>query len=172
MNQAFSIPELVTVIVIIGILATLGVQQYRSFVANGRQAEAKLNLKAIADLQETYKYEKEKYNGLAKTDGVGAFDPNDQCGTSNPGKEMKNELGFRPSNCAKLRYGYWWTTGTSAQFYADSRAYADSTDKDDKLIYPGCNKIDKWIMKIKIKEMGQGDTDANRRANNVIEQCE
>ena len=165
MNQAFSIPELVTIIVIIGILATLGVQQYRSFVANGRQAEAKLNLKAIADLQETYKYEKEKYDGLTKTKGVGAF-ATDQC-AGNAGEKMKNKLGFRPSNCSKLRYGYWWTTGTLSQSYADARAYAESTERDDKLIYPGCKKKDKWTLETKIKEISQPGAN-----DDVIKECE
>ena len=171
MNQAFSLPELVAVIVIIGILATLGVHQYRSFIANGRQAEAKLNLKAIADLQESYKYAKEKCNELAEANGVGAFS-SDQCSGSTPGEKMKNELGFRPTNCKKLRYGYWWTKGTASQHYADARAYAESTTRDDKLIYPGCKKEDKWILKTKIKEMVQGDNDTERRANSAIQQCE
>ena len=166
MNQAFSLPELVTVIVVIGILATMGLNQYRSFVAKGKQSEAKLNLRAIADLQETYKYEKEKYHGLVKSKGVGAF-TSDQCAGSN-GEQMKNELGFRPSNCKKLRYGYWWTPGTSPQFYADSRAYAESTKRDGKLIYAGCKKTDKWTMKTKIKELDQGVNDAD----SVIKKCE
>ena len=166
MNRAFSLPELVAVIVIVGILVTLGVHQYRSFIANGRQAEAKLNLKAIADLQETYKYAKEKYSGLAKTNGVGAF-ASDKCAGTD-GNQMKNELGFRPSNCSKLRYGYWWTVGTISQQYADARAYAESTIRDSKLIYPGCKKKDKWTLKTKIKEMHQGSGDAD----SVIKKCE
>ena len=166
MNKAFSIPELITVIVIIGILVTLGLNQYKSLVAKGRQAEAKLNLKAIADLQETYKYEKEKYDGLAKANGVGAF-TTDQC-SGNAGEQMKNKLGFRPSNCPKLRYGYWWTTGSLAQSYADAKAFAESTERDGKLIYPGCKKKDTWTLKTKIKEMHQGTNDAD----SVIKKCE
>ena len=158
MNQAFSIPELVTIIVIIGILATLGLQQYRSFVANGRQAEAKLNLRAIGDLQDSYKYEKGKYHDLPEAKGVGAF-ASDQCGDTN-GEQMKNELGFRPSSCKKLRYGYWWIAGST------NEAYAKSTKK--KLIYPGCKKIDKWTLTLKTKEIEQKD----KVNDDVIHQCE
>ena len=165
MNQAFSLPELVTVIVIIGILVTLAVNQYSSFIAKGRQAEAKLNLKAIADLQETYKYEKEKYDGLVKSKGVGAFSTA-QC-AGNAGEQMKNKLGFRPNNCSKLRYGYWWTTGTLSQSYADARAYAESTTQATKLIYPGCQEKDKWTLKTKIKEMSQPGAN-----DDVIKECE
>ena len=166
MNQAFSIPELVTIIVIIGILATLGVQQYRSFVANGRQAEAKLNLRAIGDLQESFKYEKGKYNKLDKAKGVGAFTSTDRCGVGTNGQQMKNELGFRPTNCKKLRYGYWWTKGGPAE------AYAESTKRDGKLIYTGCKQTDKWILTTKSKEINQGDTAAKIRLNSAIEKCE
>ena len=160
--KAFSLPELVAVIVIIGILVTLGVNQYRSFIAKGRQAEAKLNLKAIADLQESYKYENEEYSELVQTNGVGAFPSTDKCGGTN-GKHMKNKLGFRPNNCSKLRYGYWWTGQKG-----NAKAYAESTLEDDKLIYPGCEKKDKWTLETKIKEMSQGSGDAD----SVIKKCE
>ena len=159
--KAFSLPELVAVIVIIGILVTLGVNQYRSFIAKGRQAEAKLNLKAIADLQESYKYENEEYSELAKTNGVGAFGSIDRC-AGNSGKQMKNKLGFRPSNCLKLRYGYWWLGQKG-----NAKAYAESTLEDDKRIYPGCEKKDKWTLKTKIKEISQPGAN-----DDVIKECE
>ena len=161
MNQGFSLPELVAVIVIIGVLVTMGLNRYSSFVAKGRQAEAKLNLKAIADLQEAYKYEKEEYHEITKTKGVGAFSA-DQCGTGANSEQMKNELGFRPNNCAKLRYGYWWTKGSSAE------GYAESTKRKGKLVYPGCEKKDKWTLITKTKEMNQGAGDAD----SVIKKCE
>ena len=172
MNQAFSLPELVTVIVIIGILAAMGLNQYRSFVAKSRQAEAKLNLKAIGDLQESFKYEKGKYNKLDKSKGVGAFGSTERCGTGTNGEQMKNMLGFRPTNCKKLRYGYWWTKGGTPSNPA--KAFAESTKRksDGKLIYTGCEQTDKWILKTKIKEINQGDTAADIRLNSAIEKCE
>ena len=165
MNQAFSLPELVTVIVIIGILATMGLNQYRSFVAKGRQAEAQLNLKAIADLQETYKYEKEKYHGLAQTKGVGAFATKNEC-RGGADEHMKNELGFRPSNCSNLRYGYWWPIGTATLLYEDAKGYAESTEREGKYIYPGCKKKDKWTLSTKIGLIEQ------KAGDNVIKKCE
>ena len=161
MNQAFSIPELVTVIVIIGILAAMGLNQYRSFVAKSRQAEAKLNLKAIADLQESFKYEEGKYNKLDKSKGVGAFGSTDRCRTGTNGEQMKNMLGFRPTNCKKLRYGYWWTKGGPAE------AYAESTTKEGRLIYTGCKKTDKWTLTTKTKEIEHKD----KVNDDVIEKC-
>ena len=161
MDRAFSLPELVAVIVIIGILVTLGVHQYRAFVANGRQAEAKLNLKSIGDLQEAYKYQKETYHELSETNGVGAF-ASDKCSGGTDGQQMKNELGFRPSNCAKLRYGYWWTKGTGAE------AFAKSTKREGKYIYPGCKKIDKWTLTNKTGEIEQKD----KTTDDVIKKCE
>ena len=169
MDRAFTLPELVAVIVILGILATLGVNSFRSFIANGRQAEAKLNLKAIGDLQEAYKYAKEEYNELPDNKGVGAFTSN-QC-AGGDGEQMKNELGFRPNNCKNLRYGYWWDKGTKATTTdpaVPAKAYAKSTKREGKLIYPGCEKTDKWTLTIKTKEIEQKD----KTTDDVIKKCE
>ena len=139
----FSVVEMMVVIVIIGLLGTLALSRYYAFIAKGRQAEAKMNLKTIGDLQETYKYEKEKYDLLDSANGVGAFGTSntdakcedDGSVATNRGKEMLNELGFRPKDCENLRYGYHWTR---------SVATAESTKNSKKRVYPDCNETDKW----------------------------
>ena len=157
-KKGFSIVELMVVIVILSGLTMLGLSRYYAFITKGRQAEARLNLKAIADLQETWRYENERYNAEGKSTGVGAFS-SDQCSTSNNGEQMKNELGFRPKDCGELRYGYWWTGGTTGE------AFAESTTRDTKFIFPGCAQTDKWTVGFKKGKIKQGAND------DVIEKC-
>ena len=129
----FSIVEMMVVIVIIGLLGTLALSKYYTFIARARQAEARMNLKNIGDLQESYKYENEEYD--TDTAGVGAFSGGDKCLGNSNGNQMKNELGFRPKDCDNLRYGYTW---------GKVRADAASTNNNSKRVYPDCDKIDKW----------------------------
>ncbi len=53
-NKAFTLLELIVVIVILGVLATLGFTQYGRMVEKSRQAEAKMILGDIRKL--TYAY--------------------------------------------------------------------------------------------------------------------
>ena len=117
----FSLIELMTVIVILGILATLAVPRYNRFIAKSRQTEAKTNLGHIAMLQDAYKLEYEEYSNL---DPIG----DGTCGSPTE----NNKLGFRPSACEKLRYKY----GSNTTFVATGEANDD--------IYPGCGLDDKW----------------------------
>ena len=147
MNNGFTATELIVVIVILGILAILSVSRFNAYLAKGRQAEAKVNLTMIGALQETWKFGRGCYNGDSDTvkcgglsGGVGAFgatNTTNKCGTGTDGKQMKNELGFRPKDCDDLKYGYSWTS---------TKATAKSTTNEDKYIYPGCDKIDTWTL--------------------------
>lgn len=131
--RGFSIPELMVVLVILGIITTLGMSRYNAYVAKGRQAEAKVNLTMIGSLQEVWKFSHSTYNSGPGGGGVGEFGT-DKCSTGTPNSQMKNELGFRPKDCAKLRYGYTWD---ATDAHANSHASGEE-------IYPGCNKVDKW----------------------------
>ena len=130
--RAFSLPELVVTLTLIGILTTLGVSRYNAYVAKARQAEAKVNLSHIASLQGIYRSQHLKYKALGKV-SAGA-------GTCT---NLNNDLGFRPQGCDKLRYGYTSTGGVSA-FKATAESQATAVAK--KQIYPGCEKSDKWTI--------------------------
>ena len=149
----FSIVEMMVVIVIIGLLGTLAISKYYTFIARARQAEARMNLKNIGDLQESYKYEKEKYH--KDVNGVGAFSGGDKCSGNTNGSQMKNELGFRPKDCDNLRYGYTW---------GRTRADAQSTTQATKRIYPDCDKIDKWQI--------ENDTGNIKNNDDIVPLCE
>ncbi len=57
-NKAFTLLELIVVIIIIGILATLGITQYTRIIERGRSAEARSILGTIRRLQVAYRLEK------------------------------------------------------------------------------------------------------------------
>ena len=133
MRQGFTATELVVVLVVLGLLATLSLSRFYAYLAKGRQAEAAVSLSMIGGLQETWRFSHGSYNSAPGGGGVGAFST-DKCGNT-PGQQTKNELGFRPKNCPKLRYGYNWD---------GSSATATSTTRKAKLIYPGCSEVDKW----------------------------
>ena len=133
MRKGFTATELVVVLVVLGLLATLSLSRFYAYLAKGRQAEATVNLSMIGGLQETWRFGHGSYNSGPGGGGVGEFGSTDKCGTT-AGQQMKNELGFRPKDCAKLRYGYDWTTS-----FASATSHASGEN-----IYPGCTQIDQW----------------------------
>ncbi|NLE91325.1 MAG: prepilin-type N-terminal cleavage/methylation domain-containing protein [Elusimicrobia bacterium] len=61
MKKGFTLLELIVVIIILGILATLGFSQYMKMVEKGRSAEARMLLGQIRTAQEAYKLENGSY---------------------------------------------------------------------------------------------------------------
>ena len=61
MKKGFTLLELIVVIIILGILATLGFSQYIKMVEKGRSAEARMILGQVRTAQETYMLEQGSY---------------------------------------------------------------------------------------------------------------
>jgi len=57
MKRGFTLLELIVVIIILGILATLGFTQYTKMIEKGRTAEAKMILGSLRTAEEAYKLE-------------------------------------------------------------------------------------------------------------------
>jgi len=79
MKKGFTLLELIVVIIIIGILATLGFTQYAKVVEKGRTAEAKAILGPMRTAQESYKLE---YGAYTATIGNLAIDVPTACATT------------------------------------------------------------------------------------------
>ena len=135
-----SLVELMVAVGIVGVLATIAVPRYKSFMTQARRGEAKSNLSHLASLQEMYRVEHSKYydgsamtgvNGVGYKDGSGnigrCIDP---AGSADDG--IGNHLGFRPADCRKLRYFYNFRAG-------DIAVASAASDADGKYIYPDCD---------------------------------
>lgn len=64
MKNGFTLLELIIVIIVVGVLATLGMQEYKWVLERGRSAEARANLSLLRKLQRSYFMEKGKYATL------------------------------------------------------------------------------------------------------------
>ena len=140
----FSLLELMVVVAILGVLATVAVPRFNIFRARSRQAEARSNLGVIFTLQESFAIDHEQYyDGNATTWGGTQMNNNtkeygyggsgdDACVT---GRSL-NKLGFRLANCGKARYGYWVLGADENGFTAIAHAPSDVVG--DKRVFPGC----------------------------------
>jgi len=61
-ESGFSLTELLVVIVIIGVLASLAIPKFLSVITKAKSTEAKLMLKQIYNLQQSYYLEKDVYS--------------------------------------------------------------------------------------------------------------
>ena len=136
----FSLLELMVVVAILGVLATVAVPRFNIFRARARQSEAKSNLGVIYTLQEAFNIDHEFYydGDEAKWGGTKMKDSASRDGYRGGGSSVckENKLGFRLANCGKARYGYWMGEGQEKTFLA--LAYASSEPAGDKRIFPGC----------------------------------
>ncbi|MFA5410963.1 MAG: prepilin-type N-terminal cleavage/methylation domain-containing protein [Candidatus Omnitrophota bacterium] len=85
MKKGFTLLELIIVIVVVGILATLGMQEYKWVLERGRSAEARANLSLLRRLQRSYFVENDKYatTSLFITDLGLPAGTDSNCNTSN-----------------------------------------------------------------------------------------
>lgn len=141
----FSLLELMVVVAILGVLATVAVPRFNIFRARARQSEAKSNLGVIYTLQEAFKIDKEnfydgdhnKWGGTQMNDN-GSRDGYTGGGTGACAAAVANNaLGFRFANCTEARYGYYMAGGVENWFTAIAFAPSDTTG--EKRIFPGCD---------------------------------
>ncbi|MDD5156069.1 MAG: prepilin-type N-terminal cleavage/methylation domain-containing protein [Candidatus Omnitrophica bacterium] len=86
MKKGFTLLELIVVIVILGILATLGFTQYTKTVEKGRQAESKVIIGSLGKLAYAYWLQNGTVSGMSAADlgiGTGADQVPSTCRSSN-----------------------------------------------------------------------------------------
>lgn len=134
-TKGFSLVELMVVVAIIGVLASLAVPRFKTFQAKARQAEAKTNLAHLYTLQQSYYADYDKYwGGGGKTWGF-------ECD--------QNPLGFMVTPCGdenyeapyskNKRYAYKVEDGNTEEFVAKAK----SQDLKQNRILAGCT-ADLW----------------------------
>ena len=125
-QKGFSLVELMVVVAIIGILATLAIPRFAIYQAKSRQAEAKTNLRFIYTLEEAHMSENDDYASM----------PNHGDGSC-----ASNDLGFMLKPC-KSRYVYKADAQTGAgTFSATATSGAMTANK----IMRGCAS-DVWTI--------------------------
>lgn len=129
-QKGFSLVELMVVVAIIGILATIAIPRFQVFTAKARQAEAKTTLAHIYTLEQAYFGDNDAYAALAEIGGPAGC------------AEAPNEIGFYLDNCSKTRYKYYVALNGTTDFTAHGES---GTGKSNKVL-PGCQKADHWTM--------------------------
>jgi len=140
-QSGLSLIELMIVVAIIGILAALAIPRFQGFQARARQAEGKSNLNHIYTLQQSYHGDQDKYVAVpALGNAVGTVSATDPsyCNVS-------NEIGFRLTDCAKVRYQYEVTVDASTVNTEFAGSASSLTDGDNK-VFPGCATADIWTI--------------------------
>jgi prepilin-type N-terminal cleavage/methylation domain-containing protein len=112
-SRGFSLVELMVVVGIIAILASIGVPKFQIFKIKAYQAEAKSNLNSLYGLMVAYQADTGSYPdhgapGVSKVGDYGLLvgDSANSCLTT--GCNCVNSLGFNLPNCTKARYMYWF----------------------------------------------------------------
>lgn len=135
-QDGFSLVELMIVVGIIGILATLAMPRFRQFQAKAKMGEAKNNLTHLYTLEQSYQLDNNIYLGFGR---YGRLDDGSVNCAAVPANAQ--QIGFEVSPCTDAaapvpRYGYQVNV-TAATERSDFTAVASSGSGANNLVCPG-----------------------------------
>lgn len=169
-QKGFSLVELMIVVGIIGILATLALPRFKQFQAKAKMGEAKNILSHIFTLQQTYSLDNNTYQTVEQLGaGLGSPSQGNTC-TPTPGGGAEL-IGFRLDPCQDTapvpRYRYSVPTATAQAFIAQAITGAAANNR----VCPGNNAHHYAINQTNVVYGGPGTAPAtiNNSATNVTE---
>ena len=128
-RKGFTLIELMIVVAIIAILASIAIPQYKKFQLKAKTSEAKSNIGAIRSAEETYSAEHDVYKVIPNVpDNVPGAQAADWTSTGN-GVAGFDDIGFKPAG--KVYYAYWVLSGNSAGNPPTDTSSATATDNTD-----------------------------------------
>lgn len=114
-THAFTLIELMIVVAIIGILAALGISNFRNFQMRSKLVEARGSLKGIATAESSYFAEQGRYLAIVPTPAAApGAQPRAWVGAGTVGF---NTIGFIPEGALRFQYSVD-TNGASTNFIA------------------------------------------------------
>lgn len=132
-TKGFSLVELMVVVGIIGILASIAVPRFQKYYAKARQVEAKNNLSHIYTLELNYHADEDQYADFKWVGDDKSF----------PGLKCYDEaIGFSLNPCSKARYKYQVSGADTSEFIGTAES---GVLKNNKIV-PGCAIPDRWTV--------------------------
>ena len=107
-RKGFTLIELMIVVAIIAILASIAIPQYKKFQLKAKTSEAKSNIGAIRSAEETYAAEHDVYHLASPTPSSIPGATASPWPSSAPGFD---DIGFKPAG--NVYYTYWVNTDSS-----------------------------------------------------------
>jgi prepilin-type N-terminal cleavage/methylation domain-containing protein len=123
-NKGFSLIELICVVAIIGILAIIGIPQYKKFKVKAFQAEAKTHLAAIHTAQRSFFLEHNGYHSSLQVIGFAAHG------------RLRYNVGFGSAGTLPPTYSATYQANTLNTKQTCGGAYGSGADPNCNMIIP------------------------------------
>ncbi len=142
-RRGFTLIEMMIVVAIIALLATIAIPNYVSFQLRAKTAEAKLNLGAIRTCQEAYKAENDEYLVCAANPGTVPAGTKTTWSSTMAGW---TDIGFEPKGEVRYQYevtiaGTGFTATATGDLDGDGTPAVYSISETGILVTPG-NPLD------------------------------
>ncbi|WP_374079014.1 type IV pilin protein [Bdellovibrio bacteriovorus] len=128
-QRGFSLVELMVVVAIIGVLASIAIPSINKYMAKARQSEAKTNLSSLYTAEKSFIAEYNTYTGGFQVFG---FLPEGQ---------LRYNVGFTAEgvNCATVRASYGYTAPCPAAVQTNTNAYCAANNTRCTQLADGLN---------------------------------